>query len=159
MIDPSISTALIGGGFGLVTLFAVRWMKRSDDDRAVRLLAATAAAKVAADGAAALAEKNLLNSLETTAKLGVIEKKVDGTLSKAVTDLAAMNIAFTELSAAFTEFRGLAKQAVKHQEGSAAAEVKQALTIPIPVAASNGPGVSAAPASTSRSVMSTDYKK
>lgn len=73
----------------IVVVIVGFWLKRKADDRAARILAATKAADDAA-----------------RQKLGVIEQKVDGTLSKAVTDLAAANIAITQMSVDNAAFQG-----------------------------------------------------
>ncbi len=80
-----------------------------------------------AQHAAELAQQNL-------AKSAVIEGKVDGTLSKAVTDLAAARAEITQLSIAWTEFQAKADRYYKTGTGGEAL----AHVIAQPVPTSNG---------------------
>lgn len=105
------------------------WMKRSAETRNARLLAASAAAKVAADGAAALARENLAKAILAKDQLNVIEGKVDGTLSQAVRDLATAREEIKRLSIGWTDFQAKADRFL--QTGTGAKALAEVIAAPI----------------------------
>lgn len=82
------------------------WIKNSQENRAARLIDATAKAKIAADGAAALARENLSKAVELVDSSKRIETKVDGRMTKMTDDLAIANEVITKMSVDNATFQG-----------------------------------------------------
>lgn len=111
------------------------WIKTSGEARTKRILdesiAAQETAKIAADGAAALARENISRLIETHRTLKDVESNVNGRLSRQseIAEIAQTHAALmtTELA----NLKILIAQAMEQKPG-AIAEVKEVISVPIP---------------------------